>query len=144
MVAATVSRAFASSLGIMAACLMAGLLGVIAVSGRWPVDAPRTHVEAVGILPLSPERVSRVEFSSGEQRAVFSRDSREEWLFNNAPTGVAIAGHINDTPSGVPQPGIEPENPHFSPDSMSFPRKRESSVSSTPPAALDPASAGVT
>jgi Domain of unknown function (DUF4340) len=95
MVAATVSRAFASSLGIMAACLMAGLLGVIAVSGRWPVDAPRTHVEAVGILPLSPERVSRVEFSSGEQRAVFSRDSREEWLFNNAPTGVAIAGHIN-------------------------------------------------
>ena len=95
MVAATVSRAFASSLGIMAACLMAGLLGVIAVSGRWPVDAPRTHVEAVGILPLSPERVSRVEFSSGEQRAVFSRDSRGEWLFNDAPTEVAIAGHIN-------------------------------------------------
>ena len=95
MVAATVSRAFASSLGIMAACLMAGLLGVIALSGRWPVDAPRTHVEAVGILPLSPERVSRVEFSSGEQRAIFSRDSREEWLFNYAPTEVAIAGHIN-------------------------------------------------
>jgi hypothetical protein len=95
VVAAAVSRAFASSLGIMAACLMAGLLGVIAVGGRWPVDAPRTHVEAAGILSLGPERVSRVEFSSGEQRAIFSRNSREEWLFNDAPTELAIAGHID-------------------------------------------------
>ena len=95
MVAATVSRAFASSLGIMAACLMAGLLGVIAVSGRWPVDAPRTHVEAGGILSLAPERVSRVEFSSGGQRAVFSRNSRKEWLFDDAPTEPAVAGHID-------------------------------------------------
>ncbi|MBV8507754.1 MAG: DUF4340 domain-containing protein [Alphaproteobacteria bacterium] len=88
------SRAFASSLGIMAACIMAGLLGVIAVSGRWPADAPRTHVEAGGILSLAAERVSRVEFSSGEQRAIFSRNSREEWLFNDAPTEPAVAGHI--------------------------------------------------
>ena len=95
MVAATVSRPFASSLGIMAACLMAGLLGVIAVSGRWPVDAPRTHVEAGGILSLAPERVSRVEFSSGGQRAVFSRNSRKEWLFDDAPTEPAVAGHID-------------------------------------------------
>jgi hypothetical protein len=95
MVAAAVSRAFASSLGIIAACLMAGLLGVIAVSGRWPVDAPRTHVEAGGILSLAPERVSRVEFSSGEQRAIFSRNPREDWLFNDVPTERAIAGHID-------------------------------------------------
>jgi len=94
-VAAAVSRAFASSLGIMAACLMAGLLGVIAVSGRWPVDAPRTHVEAGGILSLAVERVSRVEFSSGEQRAIFSRNSRKEWLFNDGPTEPAVAGHID-------------------------------------------------
>jgi len=90
-----VSRAFASSLGIMAACLMAGLLGAIAVSGRWPADAPRTHVEAGGILSLALERVSRIEFSSGEQRAIFSRNSREEWLFNDAPTEPALAGHID-------------------------------------------------
>ncbi|HEX9534297.1 MAG TPA: DUF4340 domain-containing protein [Stellaceae bacterium] len=89
------SRAFASSLGIMAACLMAGLLGAIAVSGRWPADAPRTHVEAGGILSLALERVSRIEFSSGEQRAIFSRNSREEWLFNDAPTEPALAGHID-------------------------------------------------
>jgi hypothetical protein len=95
VVAAAVSRTFASSLGIMAACLMAGLLGVIAVSGRWPVDAPRTHVEAGGILSLAPERVSRVELSSGEQRAIFYRNSREEWLFNDAPTEPAVAGHID-------------------------------------------------
>jgi hypothetical protein len=89
------SRAFASTLGIMAACLMAGLLGVIAVSGRWPVDAPRTHVEAGGILPLASNRVSRVEFFGGEQRAIFSRNSRGKWLFNDAPTEPAIAGHID-------------------------------------------------
>ena len=88
------SRVFASSLGIMAACIMAGLLGVIAVSGRWPVDAPRTHLAAGGILSLAPERVARVEFSSGEQRAIFSRNSREEWLFNDSPTEPAVAGHI--------------------------------------------------
>jgi hypothetical protein len=74
---------------------MAGLLGFIAVSGRWPVDAPRTHVEAGGILSLAPERVSRVEFSSGGQRAVFSRNSRKEWLFDDAPTEPAVAGHID-------------------------------------------------
>jgi hypothetical protein len=79
----------------MAACLMAGLLGAIAVSGRWPADAPRTHVEAGGILSLALERVSRIEFSSGEQRAIFSRNSREEWLFNDAPTEPALAGHID-------------------------------------------------
>ncbi len=89
------NRAFASSLGIVAACLMAGLLGVIAASGRWPADAPRTHVGAGGILPLAPERVSRVDFSSGEQRAIFGRNSREEWLFNDAPTEPEVAGHID-------------------------------------------------
>jgi Domain of unknown function (DUF4340) len=95
VVVAAVNRAFASSLAIMAACLMAGLLGIIAVSGRWPVDAPRTHGEAGGILSLPPERVSRVEFSSGEQRAVFNRNSREEWLFNDAPIEPTVAGHID-------------------------------------------------
>jgi hypothetical protein len=74
---------------------MAGLLGVIAVSGRWPVDAPRTHMEAGGILSLAPESISHVELSSGGQRAVFSRNAREEWLFNDAPTEPAVAGHID-------------------------------------------------
>jgi hypothetical protein len=95
VVAAAVSRAFASSLGVMAACLMAGLLGVIAVSGRWPVDAPRTHAEAGGILSLAPERVLRIEFSSGERRSTFARNSRGEWLFNDAATEPAVAGHID-------------------------------------------------
>ena len=89
------SRAFAGTTAILAACLMAGLLGVIAVTGRWPVDAPRTHVEAGGILPLPAEGVARVEFSAGEQRAVFSRSPREGWLFNGTATGPAVAGHID-------------------------------------------------
>jgi hypothetical protein len=95
VVAAAVNHAFAGGVGIVAASLMAGLLGFIAVSGRWPVDAPRTHAEAGGILSLAPERVERVEFSTGEQRAVFSRSPREGWLFNGTVTGPAVAGHID-------------------------------------------------
>ena len=60
------SRTFAGSTGIVVACLMSGLLGVIAVTGRWPVDAPRTHVEAGGILSLPAKHVTRVEFSAGQ------------------------------------------------------------------------------
>jgi hypothetical protein len=86
-----VRRSFASIVGIVAACLM---VGVIAVTGRWPVDAPRTHVEAGGILSLPAERIARVEFSAGGQQSLFSRDPREGWLFNGAPTGPAIANHI--------------------------------------------------
>jgi hypothetical protein len=95
VVAATVRRRFASIVGIVAACLMAGLLGVIAVTGRWPADAPRTHMEARGILSLPAEEIARVEFSAGEQRALFSRDPRKGWLFNGAPTGPSVADHID-------------------------------------------------
>ena len=88
-------RGFATSVSIVVACLMAGLLGVIAVTGRWPADAPRTHVEARGVLSLPAEEIARVEFSAGEQRALFSRDPRKGWLFNGAPTGTAVANHID-------------------------------------------------
>lgn len=88
-------RAFAGSLGIVAACLMAGLLCVMAITGRWPVDAPRTHLETGGILSLRVEGITRVEFSGGEQQAIFSRDPREGWLFNGAATGPVAANHID-------------------------------------------------
>jgi hypothetical protein len=92
--AAAVKRRFASIAGIVVACMMAGLLGVIAVTGRWPVDAPRTHMEAGGILSLPAEGIARVEFSAGDQHSLFSRDPREGWLFNGVPTGPAVANHI--------------------------------------------------
>jgi hypothetical protein len=95
VVAATVKRRFATIFGIVVACLMAGLLGAIAVTGRWPVDAPRTHVETGGILAFPAKEIARVEFSAGEQRSLFSRDPREGWLFNGAPTGPAVADHID-------------------------------------------------
>jgi hypothetical protein len=95
VVAAAVKRGFASSVGIVVACLMAGLLAVIAVTGQWPVDAPRTHVKAGGILSFPAEAIARVEFSAGEQQSLFSRDPREGWLFNGAPTGPAVANHID-------------------------------------------------
>lgn len=85
----------AGSLGIMAACLMAGLLGVIAITGRWPVDAPRTHMEARGILSLPVERLARIEFSIDGRHAVFNRNPPEGWLFNGMPTEPAVAGHID-------------------------------------------------
>jgi hypothetical protein len=94
VVAAAVKRRFASIAGIAVAGMMAGLLGVIAVTGRWPVDAPRTHMEAGGILSLPAEGIARVEFSAGDQHSLFSRDPREGWLFNGVPTGPAVANHI--------------------------------------------------
>jgi Domain of unknown function (DUF4340) len=93
-VAASVNRALAGSLGITAACVMAGLLGVIAITGRWPVDAPRTHVEAGGILPTLEASIVRIEFSTGERRVLFSR-STDGWLLNGAPVGPAVVGHID-------------------------------------------------
>src|SRR5258707_5530719 len=74
---------------------MVGLIGVVAVTGRWPVDAPRTHIEASGILALSVERVARIEFSADEQSVVFSRTPGEGWLINGAATGPAVASHID-------------------------------------------------
>jgi hypothetical protein len=95
VVAAAVNRAFAGSIGIAAACLMIGLLGVIAVTGRWPVDAPRTHAQAGGILSLPVERIAHIDFSAGAQQAVFGRQPRGGWVVNGAATGPAVASHID-------------------------------------------------
>jgi hypothetical protein len=95
VVAAAVNRPLAGSLRIVAACLTAGLLGVIAITGRWPVDAPRTHVEVGGILSLPVERITRIELSAGEHQMLFSRSTGEGWLFNGAPTEPAVASHID-------------------------------------------------
>ena len=88
------NRTLANGLGIMAAGAMAALLGVIAVTGRWPVDSPRTHMEPVGILSVPAERIVRAEFSADGQQDRFSRDTREEWLVNGTPAGPAVSGHI--------------------------------------------------
>jgi hypothetical protein len=93
-VAAAVNRAIAGSIGVVAAGLMAGLLGIIAVTGRWPVDAPRTHVESSGILPLPAERIMAVELSTREQQAQFSRRLDQGWLLNGKPIGAAAVSHI--------------------------------------------------
>ena len=89
------SRAIAGSFGAAAACVMAALIAVIAVTGRWPVDAPRTHVESAGILSIPAERVTRVELSARGQLDRFSRNTREGWLVNGAPAGSVAAGHID-------------------------------------------------
>jgi hypothetical protein len=93
-VASAVKRALIATVSALAACLMVGVLGVIAVTGRWPSDAPRTRLEAGGILSFPAERIARVEFSAGERPAVFSRHAREGWLVNGAETAPAVAGHI--------------------------------------------------
>jgi len=90
-----VSRAFANSLGILAVGTMVALIGVIAVTGRWPVDAPRTRLEPGGILSIPPERVALAEFSTGRQQDLFRRDTRGGWLANGAPTGPAVTKHID-------------------------------------------------
>jgi hypothetical protein len=89
------NRVTAGGLGAAAACAMTALIGAIAFTGRWPVDAPRTHLEAGGILSLPAERVARVEFSAEGEHAVFSRNPPAGWLFNGAATGPAVASHID-------------------------------------------------
>jgi len=94
-VAPAVSRAFANSLGILAAGTMAALIGVIAVNGRWPVDAPRTRLEPGGIVSVPPERIVLAEFLAGGQQDLFRRDTRAGWLANGAPAGPAVTNHID-------------------------------------------------
>lgn len=89
------SRVFAKGFGILAAGTMAALIGVIAVTGRWPIDAPRTHLQPGGILSVPAERIARAEFSAARQQDRFIRDKREGWLVNGAPTGPAVAAHID-------------------------------------------------
>jgi len=90
-----VSRAFANSLGILAAGTMAALIGVIAVTGRWPVDAPRTRLEPGGIVSVPPERIVLAEFLAGGRQDLFRRDAPAGWLANGAPTGPAVTSHID-------------------------------------------------
>jgi len=94
-VAATVNRGFTAAAGIVAACLMAGLIGAVAVTGRWPSDAPRTHMEAGGILPVAAEPIAYIEYSAGERRTRFSREGRDGWIVDGTAAGPAIAGHID-------------------------------------------------
>jgi len=95
VVAPAVNRAFTAAAGIVAACLMAGLIGAVAVTGRWPSDAPRSRLEAGGILPVAAERIAYIQYSAGEQRTRFSREDREGWAVDGAATGPAVAGHID-------------------------------------------------
>ena len=92
--AATVNRGFTAA-GLVAACLMAGLIGAVAVTGHWPSDAPRTRLEAGGILPIAGEPMGYIEYSAGEQRTRFSREGREGWAVDGTAADPAIAGHID-------------------------------------------------
>ena len=78
----------------MAACLMAGLIAAIALTGHWPVDQPRTHLETGGILSIPVERVARVEIVAGGQRTSLRRQSGGGWLVNDAPAPAVVAEHI--------------------------------------------------
>jgi Domain of unknown function (DUF4340) len=79
---------------VAAAFLMAGLIGVIALTGRWPVDAPRTHLDSGGILSLPAAQVSRIDIATGVQHVHFSRLSASGWLVNDAPARGMVADHV--------------------------------------------------
>ena len=115
------SRQLTGSFGVIAVCLMVGLLGSIAFTGRWPADAPRTHMKAGGILSLPIERVVRIEFSADGQPAVFSRNPPEGWLFNGTAIAPAVAGHLDAAVRlltvAAPRRVLAPTE--FSPDQLS-------------------------
>jgi hypothetical protein len=73
---------------------MAGLIGVIALSGHWPVDAPLTHLDTKGILSTPIERVARVEIVDNGRHIRLGRESGGGWLINNAPASAMVAEHI--------------------------------------------------
>jgi hypothetical protein len=73
---------------------MAGLIAAIALTGHWPVDQPRTHLETGGILSIPVERVVRVEIVAGGQHTSLRRQSGDGWLINDAPAPAAVAEHI--------------------------------------------------
>ncbi|MBO0736538.1 MAG: DUF4340 domain-containing protein [Alphaproteobacteria bacterium] len=89
------NRGFTAAGGVIATCLMAGLIGAVAITGRWPSDAPRTHLEKVGILAVAPEGIASIECSVGDQRTRFNRGGQDGWLVNDAAAGPAVAGHID-------------------------------------------------
>jgi hypothetical protein len=74
---------------------MAGLIGAMALTGRWPVDAPRTHVEAGGIFAMPAERITSVEIAEGDQHTVLGREPAGAWLVNGVRAGPAVATHID-------------------------------------------------
>jgi hypothetical protein len=78
----------------MAACLMAGLIGAIAFTGHWPVDAPRTHLDTEGILSLPVEWVARVEIVDDGRHINLGRQSAGSWLVNGAPAPAMVVEHI--------------------------------------------------
>jgi len=93
-VAPPVRLSRANGLGVAAACLTAGFIGAGALTGRWPVDAPRTHIEAGGIFSIPVERVTRVEIAAGGEHTVLARGADSDWLVDGVPVGPAVGGHI--------------------------------------------------
>jgi hypothetical protein len=73
---------------------MAGLIGAIALTGHWPVDQPRTHLETGGILSIPVERAARVEIVAGGRHMSLRSQSGGGWLVNDAPASAAVAEHI--------------------------------------------------
>jgi len=89
-VATPVRLSLANLFAVAAACLMGALIAAIAVTGRWPVDAPRTHLEAGGILPLETEEVVRIEIEGGGQPLRLDRAPGGNWQL----AGAAAADHF--------------------------------------------------
>jgi hypothetical protein len=87
-------RPLAAGAGIAAAVATAGLIGAIALSGRWPVDAPRTHLGAGGILAIPAGRVARIEIvADGARTALVQRPGG--WLVDGVAARPAVARHVD-------------------------------------------------
>jgi hypothetical protein len=72
---------------------MVGLIGLIAFTGHWPVDAPPTRLETGGILSLPAEGVAQVEIVAGGQHLRLDRRSGD-WRIGDAPAPAMVALHI--------------------------------------------------
>jgi len=90
-----VNREAARIVGMVAALVMVGLIVTITVTGRWPMDAPRTHAGVKGVLSLAPEHVARIEIAAGDARATFEHSAEGQWRSDGMQADPILARHLD-------------------------------------------------
>lgn len=81
--------------GFAAGLLMVGLIAGISLSGHWPGSSALVRPKAEGIVPLAPDRVARVEISTGEKEVLFRHRPGGGWLANGGETQKAVSEHVD-------------------------------------------------
>jgi hypothetical protein len=99
-VAATLTQSFRGLALPLAAVLMIGVLGALALT-ETDIAAPREATKATfeGILAAEPANISRIEIASGSDRYTFRRENGGAWKLEqrqSEPLPPDLAAHLQD------------------------------------------------